>query len=681
MGNRCDAAQVRGRPAPDLGYLTLGKSLDGRVSLAMDRNQQGAPNCPFLGPRQCLPAWRTMGADPVLLHCIERGVNAPMHRVPAPNQPRAPPPDPQLMATIGEYLEQGVVRRLTRGETKRTRAWIPIFAIPKKDSGAIRLITDMRALNACHDVQKHKAESWAQVQEVLNDPRWSWAITLDLKSWFHHLAMHPKMQRWMRFRVGGQGYQILGMPFGWSMSPYWAHRLARPVREWMHQQGWPHCWWVDDILLLGTTPEEVETRASLRVGKLTELGLQVNVQKSMTHAAQEVSYLGHYVNLATHRLRPDPAKNIHTLTMVRKAIKSNNFIPTHLASVAGNLLDAQRSNAALHGLPQQIMRAAARGVLANQQRYPRLSVQGAWRTSVQKPHSLRNALSQCREAVARPVPRPFRPGSEVKAIIRSDASDQGWGACLLINNKEVQTCAQPWSEQEHMLHITHREALASALAVQTMLQDIPKGCHLLLEVDAVSTAYCWRKGSKLPGMNKHIAPQLTALSANGVFTEARHIPGVTNKRADWLSRNIDPKNYQLKPELFLAACRHFGVYPEVDLFASRKNRQCQKYASWRADLKSLGNAFALNWGRFLSWINPPWELIPRVLKKIREDQAQALVCLPVWKAAPWWPQLQSLMTSTPVVLDKIPLYSNPEGKLLPPPRWGTLFTTVSGYRK
>jgi hypothetical protein len=155
-----------------------------------------------------------------------------------------------------------------------------------------------------------------------------------------------------------------------------------------------------------------------------------------------------------------------------------------------------------------------------------------------------------------------------------------------------------------------RSALASALAVQTLMTKIPKGCRLKLETDAVSTAFAWKKGSKLPAMNGNIAPQVKALCERGVFVEPRHIPGTTNKRADWLSRNPDPKNYRLNPEVFQAACKHFRIRPEVDLFANRSNRQCQQYASWRADMKSMGNAFQLNWGTFTAWINPPWELIP-----------------------------------------------------------------------
>jgi hypothetical protein len=282
------------------------------------------------------------------------------------------------------------------------------------------------------------------------------------------------------------------------------------------------------------------------------------------------------------------------------------------------------------------------------------------------------------QTTTNPIPKPFRPSNDTEAVLQTDASDIGWGASLIVKGKEVGTCAQKWTDAEKMLDITHREALASALAVEHLMEHIPPGCRLKLETDAVSTAFAWKKGSKLPAMNGHIAPQVKALSNKGIYIEPRHIPGTTNKRADWLSRNPDPKNYRLNQDLFQAACRHFHIRPEVDLFASRHNRQCQKYGSWRADIKSLGNAFQLHWGKFIAWVNPPWELIPQVLKKIKEDRARALVCLPHWRAAPWWRTLLEIQTATPVTLRNTPLFADPEGNALPPPRWGTLFTTVQG---
>jgi hypothetical protein len=298
--------------------------------------------------------------------------------------PAPQPPDAEALKTIGEYLRQKVIRRLSAEETKRTRFWIPVFTRPKKNSDKVRLITDLRKLNECHAAQKHKAENWNLVCETIRDPRWQWGLTLDLKSFFHHLQMGPKLQRWMRFRLGHQAFQITAMPFGWSLSPYWAHRLARPIREWLNQQKWAHCWWVDDILLLGETKAEVEHRATALVDKLTQLGMAVNTEKSMTQAAQRLTYLGHQIDLSKNVLIPEPEKAKHVNKAVRKMTKGNNFPPVHLAALAGALLDAQRSNAALHGLPQQVMKAAAKGVQVNKERFHTDNVHKCWRTTTTK---------------------------------------------------------------------------------------------------------------------------------------------------------------------------------------------------------------------------------------------------------------------------------------------------------
>ena len=106
------------------------------------------------------------------------------------------------MTTIGEYLDNGVIIKLGPEELHRTRSWVPVFPRPKKDSPKIRMITDLRGLNTCHQVPRHRPETWRTLLQTLQEKEYAWACTLDLQNWFHHLEMHPKMGRWMRIRVG-----------------------------------------------------------------------------------------------------------------------------------------------------------------------------------------------------------------------------------------------------------------------------------------------------------------------------------------------------------------------------------------------------------------------------------------------------------------------------------------------
>jgi len=240
----------------------------------------------------------------------------------------------------------------------------------------------------------------------------------------------------------------------------------------------------------------------------------------------------------------------------------------------------------------------------------------------------------------------------------------------------VAACAQEWTPQEARRDITHRESLATALAVQHLINHIPAECTLNLQADATSTVTTWNKGSKIPQMNQHIIPQLVALTQKDILVVASHIPGVKNTRADYLSRQPDAKNYRLKPPWFQEMCKKHRFWPELDLFANRRNRQTQDYCSWRVDRHSKGNAWDLDWSKTKNWLNPPWNLIGKALRKLKQDKASALCCLPVWKTAPWWHMLKGLLATKPTIVGGEALYQNPQGENMPAPRWSTLFAKL-----
>ena len=168
---------------------------------------------------------------------------------------------------------------------------------------------------------------------------------------------------------------------------------------------------------------------------------------------------------------------------------------------------------------------------------------------------------------------------------------------LRVGDTEVETCAQPWTDRQRRLHITHREAPASALALDTLLERIRPGSSLVIQADATSTVTAWAKGSKVKGINNATVPRLVRLHGRDILPMPLHIPGKENVRADYLSRKPDVKNYRLDPAVFAEMCRVHRHRPALDLFANRQNRQTQDFCSWQADLRSKGNAFQQDWSR------------------------------------------------------------------------------------
>jgi hypothetical protein len=280
--------------------------------------------------------------------------------------------------------------------------------------------------------------------------------------------------------------------------------------------------------------------------------------------------------------------------------------------------------------------------------------------------------------VDQPIPKVLRPTTNVQLVLKTDASQEAWGAHLNIGPQELQACSQAWEKEDRRKHITHQEALASAKAVENLLRHIPQGCHLNIQSDATSTVWAWRKGSKIQQLNQPIRQQMVQLAKKRVHVTADHIPGKQNTRADWLSRHPDPKNYRLNPAVYRQVCQHFNYIPEMDMFASKANKQCKKYCSWRADISSQGNAFHMTWTNTKGWMNPPWDIIQQCLQKVKTDKANMLVCLPVWQSAHWWGTLQELLQQPPLVLTNKALYQDPQGTQLPAPRWATLFGVIQG---
>ena len=81
----------------------------------------------------------------------------------------------------------------------------------------------------------------------------------------------------------------------------------------------------------------------------------------------------------------------------------------------------------------------------------------------------------------------------------------------------------------------------------------------------------------------------------------------------------------------------------MDRFATANNAQCERYNSRCRDPQSEArDAFAQVWKGELNWINPPWGLIGRVLRKIRTEGAGAILIVPYWRSQYWWPLLMEL---------------------------------------
>ena len=148
---------------------------------------------------------------------------------------------------------------------------------------------------------------------------------------------------------------------------------------------------------------------------------------------------------------------------------------------------------------------------------------------------------------------------------------------------------------------------------------------------------------------------------------AAYIQGILNKVSDNESRNFKSpdKERMLNPKLLTTAIEILNFTPEIDLFASRLNKQFPQYCVYRPDPDGkFIDAFSISWSYITFYCFLPFNCILRAVRKIIQDQALGILVIHYWQTQPWYPMLMPLLMQPPVILhpstDFLRLKSSPE---------------------
>ena len=134
---------------------------------------------------------------------------------------------------------------------------------------------------------------------------------------------------------------------------------------------------------------------------------------------------------------------------------------------------------------------------------------------------------------------------------------------------------------------------------------------------------------------------------------AIHVPGKWNRIADGKSRIFhDSIEWMLDHSLFKQITKHLGL-PVVDLFAARINHQMPEFVSWRPEPGAIAtDDFNIPWEFPLSYLFPPFCLIPVCLRKVMQEQVDCILIAPVGRSQPWYPTLLSMLKERHLLLPR-----------------------------
>ncbi len=224
----------------------------------------------------------------------------------------------------------------------------------------------------------------------------------------------------------------------------------------------------------------------------------------------------------------------------------------------------------------------------------------------------------------------------VSRIVYSDASNVGYG-WYCVQFGDAQSHGQ-WSPDEAKASSTYREIKAVYLVMQSIVSKL-KSQRVKWFTDNKTVDIIVSKGS----MKKHlqdIALKIFHLCIESqIHLEMQWVPRSENERADYLSKIIDNDDWGIADYVFQHLSSIWGPY-DVDLFASYNNNKVARFYSrfWNPGSRGV-DAFTMSWAEGNNWIVPPVYLVARVLQQLARGHCKAILIVPQWHSANFWPLL------------------------------------------
>lgn len=586
--------------------------------------------------------WTKISNNDFVINTINLGYKIHFHTPPpVTTKPAAILPFSQeqtllIDKSIQDLLDKAAVELVSPEEVHNCPGFYSsMFVIPKKNGG-IRPVFNLKNLNQYLDAPHFKMETIREVSNMIN--RNDYLTSIDLSDAFLHIPLHIDSRRYLRFKWKSQVYQYSTTAFGLSSVPYVFSKICRPILNWARSQGIKLSAYLDDWILAAPTKQLAAQQSQLVVNQLRQLGWKINLDKSILTPSRNIEHLGFRLNTTTMTASLPTAK----LRDLRRSIKQVLQQPT------------KQTPRKIHSLAMRIQAATfaifpARLYTRHLLYYKNQMVKSTadWDKVLPLDQPSIEELKWWYDNLNKWNGRSILPTTP-SATVYVDASNTGWG-CHWKN----QRAHGYWTHEESLQSINWRELKAAHLALQSF--PTLKNTTILIRTDnTTSLSYINKQGEtrSLPLLNLATEVWNWCL-ANNIIIQAQHVPGVENTIADVESRRTFFKNqWQIRPQVFKQLNQLWGPH-SVDLFADRTTKLLPRYVSWLKDPHAIHtDAFSCPWTTWGNlFINPPWNLISRVLSKlINEEIPQVTMVVPYWPSAIWFPLITKMATQPPLFL-------------------------------
>ena len=512
----------------------------------------------------------------------------------------------------------------------------PVFTCPKKD-GARRMILNLKRLNVDISYKHFKMDSLYSALQLVTPG--CYMTSVDLKDAYYSVPIADEDKIFLRFWWNSELYQYNAMPNGLALAPRKFTKLLKPIFAKLREQGYASTAFIDDSLQLSETYARALCNVLATTELMLSLGFVVHPDKSVFTPTQRITYLGMIIDSVSMTVQLTEERVASILTMCNEILKKKTCSIRDLARIIGKIISS--------------FPAVKYGPLYF--RHLEETKKGALKLNKGDFDATTSIPSQARKELEWWVVNVSSSSNDIlmsdpDIVIETDASLTGWG-CVCKGVKS----GGPWLPGEALHHINYLELKAAFFALKCFEENVT-GKHVRLLLDNSTTVCCINKmgTSHSVELNHLTFLMWTWCSLRNIWISAAHIPGASNVVADKESRKINlDAEWMLNKDLFKEACFVLDIFPCMDLFASRVNKQCDSYVSYRPDPEAVAiNAFYIPWNDYF-YAFPPFSVILRVLSKVKREGIEGLVIVPDWPTQVWWPLLQSLLVRPPMLLPQV----------------------------
>jgi hypothetical protein len=646
------------------------------------------------------PLWAALIDDPFATSACFEGIvpqlhTVPRYRGPAPVRPLKADMVQPMQDMVTELLDLHVVRRLSADEARDPyvhaaptglHVWQPpkslrpvfsnYFLVPKKDGGA-RGCLDLRYVNEHVTCPHFRMETLRHLRQICRTG--DWMCSLDVRHAYMHFPLHPAYSQLHRFRAldpatGDPGFfEFKAMTFGLSSSPLLYTRLCRGIAGYLRRRyGVRFVYYLDDWCILGRDAAECSQHTALVACCLQRLGFVLHRTKcELTPRQHGPEFLGmcpdfrpdHMVIRLPKRKRHDLRRACSSLL---SAPPSALFSSRQLSRVLGKLV------AAREGVKHAMLRARSLQRLQQE-----ALAQHGWDVRcISLSSEARLDLQWWIQTMRTPTACEIKL-LEHELTIDHDASPWGWGAYL-----GDSPAGGLFTPAECRRSQNARELTGLVYALRSFESRIRNRCVLIQTDNTTVMTYVNREGGRSRLLSRMMEELLRWCADRSISVRACHLPGKLNERSDRISRlRVDRSETSLHRR-YLPALERLHGRISCDLFAGRHNALTPRFFARSPCFQAAAtDAFRQDWSRETNPLaNPPFALLPRVLRQVEDQRAVVTLIAPVWGAT-WWPLLMQLCSQPPVLLPQAPdLFLRTDGSPSTPVRWRTAVFRLDGSR-